>query len=61
MIKQGNFEGYCTNAWEYRWQRYMRVANYRPGRRIKHCPAVIFVPLRSSKSNSSLPLQRSLW
>jgi hypothetical protein len=31
MIKQGDFEGYCTNAWEYQWQRYMRVANCLPG------------------------------
>lgn len=31
MINQVNFEGYLTRAWEYREQRYMRLANHRPG------------------------------
>ena len=31
MINQVNFEGYLTRAWEYREQRFMRLANHRPG------------------------------
>ena len=31
MINQVDFEGYLTRAWEYREQRYMRLANHRPG------------------------------
>ena len=31
MINQVDFEGYLTRAWEYRDQRYMRLANHRPG------------------------------
>jgi hypothetical protein len=30
MINQVDFEGYLTRAWEYREQRYMRLANHRP-------------------------------
>ena len=30
MINQVEFEGYLTRAWEYREQRYMRLANHRP-------------------------------
>jgi hypothetical protein len=29
MINQVDFEGYLTRAWEYREQRYMRLANHR--------------------------------
>ena len=31
MINQVDFEGYLTRAWEYREQRFMRLANHRPG------------------------------
>lgn len=31
MLNQVEFEGYLTRAWEYRDQRYMRLANHRPG------------------------------
>ncbi len=31
MINQIEFEGYLTRAWEYREQKYMRLANHRPG------------------------------
>lgn len=31
MINQVDFEGYLTRGWEYREQRYMRLANHRPG------------------------------
>lgn len=31
MINQVNFEGYLTRAWEYMEQRFMRLANHRPG------------------------------
>ena len=31
MINQVNFEGYLTRSWEYREQRFMRLANHRPG------------------------------
>ena len=31
MTNQVDFEGYLTRAWEYREQRYMRLANHRPG------------------------------
>jgi hypothetical protein len=31
MINQVEFEGYLTRAWEYREQRYMRLANHRQG------------------------------
>ena len=31
MITQVDFEGYLTRAWEYREQRFMRLANHRPG------------------------------
>ena len=31
MINQVVFEGYLTRAWEYREQRFMRLANHRPG------------------------------
>lgn len=31
MINQVEFEGYLTRAWEYREQKYMRLANHRPG------------------------------
>lgn len=31
MINQVEFEGYLTRAWEYREQRYIRLANHRPG------------------------------
>ena len=31
MLNQVDFEGYLTRAWEYREQRYMRLANHRPG------------------------------
>ena len=30
MINQVVFEGYLTRAWEYREQRFMRLANHRP-------------------------------
>jgi hypothetical protein len=30
MINQVNFEGYLTRSWEYREQRFMRLANHRP-------------------------------
>jgi len=31
MINQVDFEGYLTRSWEYREQRFMRLANHRPG------------------------------
>lgn len=31
MINQVNFEGYLARSWEHRDQRYMRLANHRPG------------------------------
>ena len=31
MINQVDFEGYLTRAWEYRQQRFMRLANHRLG------------------------------
>ncbi len=31
MLNQVNFEGYLARSWEYREQRYMRLANHRPG------------------------------
>lgn len=31
MINQVVFEGYLTRTWEYREQRFMRLANHRPG------------------------------
>ncbi len=31
MLNQVYFEGYLTRAWEYREQRFMRLANHRPG------------------------------
>jgi hypothetical protein len=31
MINQVSFEGFLTRAWEYREQRFMRLANHRPG------------------------------
>jgi hypothetical protein len=30
MINQVDFEGFLTRSWEYREQRYMRLANHRP-------------------------------
>jgi hypothetical protein len=30
MLDQVNFEGYLTRSWEYREQRFMRLANQRP-------------------------------
>jgi hypothetical protein len=30
MINQVDFEGYLTRTWEYRDQRFMRLANHRP-------------------------------
>jgi len=31
MINQVNFEGYLARSWEHREQRYLRLANHRPG------------------------------
>jgi len=31
MINQVDFEGYLTRSWDYREQRFMRLANHRPG------------------------------
>ena len=31
MINQVEFEGYLTRSWEYREQKYVRLANHRPG------------------------------
>jgi hypothetical protein len=31
MINQVDFEGYLTRSWEYREQRFMHLANHRPG------------------------------
>jgi hypothetical protein len=30
MLNQVEFEGYLTRSWEYREQRFMRLANHRP-------------------------------
>jgi len=39
MINQVDFESYLTRAWEYREQRYMRLANHRPaGGQRPACP-----------------------
>lgn len=31
MLNQVAFEGYITSSWEYREQRFFRLANHRPG------------------------------
>jgi len=31
MLNQVEFEGYLTRSWEYREQRFLRLANHRPG------------------------------
>jgi hypothetical protein len=31
MINQVNFEGYLARSWEHRDQRFLRLANHRPG------------------------------
>ena len=31
MLNQVELDGFLTRAWEYREQRYMRLANHRPG------------------------------
>jgi hypothetical protein len=31
MLNQVEFEGYLTRSWDYREQRFLRLANHRPG------------------------------
>jgi len=48
MINQVEFEGYLTRAWEYREQKYMRLANHRPGENGKTQTDYITVQIDSS-------------
>jgi len=48
MINQVEFEGYLTRAWEYREQKYMRLANHRPGENGKTQTDYVTVQIDSS-------------
>ena len=48
MINQVDFEGYLTRSWEYHEQRYMRLANHRPGENGKTASDYVTVQLDSS-------------
>jgi hypothetical protein len=48
MINQVDFEGYLTRSWEYREQKYIRLANHRPGENGKTSSDYVTVQLDSS-------------
>jgi hypothetical protein len=48
MINQVNFEGYLARSWEHREQRYMRLANHRPGEDGKTFSDYVTVQIDSS-------------
>ena len=48
MINQVDFEGYLTRAWEYREQRFMRLANHRPGENGKTASDYVTVQVDSA-------------
>ena len=48
MLNQVEFEGYLTRAWEYKEQRYMRLANHRPGEDGKPISSYVTVQVDAS-------------
>jgi hypothetical protein len=53
MLNQVEFDGFLTRAWEYKEQRYMRLANHRPDedRKIVTSHVIVQVDVRVCRTS----------